>query len=141
MDGEALTTWVGDELPHQLRPILERFVPEAVPEILVEQGWWPLLVRLNARLSAIAPHYAIRYVRPQNGQLKFNVDPLSIEDASGTVMDTIRDAEAESRRTCEVCGRQGQVRTHGNGLRVVLCDEDAGFVSSEPSAPSRRSLP
>ena len=138
---EALITWVGDGLPHQLRPILERFVPDAPIEILVGPGWWPLLVRLNARLSAMAPDYAIRYVRAQDGQLQFEVGPRSIEHTPDRFMDTIRDAEAESRRTCEMCGRQGQVRSHGDEPRTVLCDEDAGFDSSEPSAQSRRSLP
>lgn len=113
-------------------------MPEAVPEILVQQGWWPLLVRLNARLSAMAPDYAIRCVRAQHGRLQFEVAPLSVEHAPDRFMALIRDAEAEPRRTCEVCGRVG---TPGKGLRAVLCDEDAGFVSSEPSAPSRRSLP
>lgn len=132
MDEDALITWTGDDFPSPLRKILNRFAPGVEPEILAEQGWWPLLVRLDTRLASIVPDYILRYARPQDGQLQFEVDPLSIKDATDTFMDAIRGAEAESRRTCEVCGRRGQVRTHGNGVYTVLCDEDAGFIAFEP---------
>lgn len=136
MDNDALVTWVGDDLPSPLGRIRDRFAPGFEPEILIEQGWWPLLVRLDASLVTLVPDYAIRYVRPQSGQLQFILDPFSVRNALPVFEDAIRDAEAESQRTCEVCGRHGHVTVRKNGVHTVLCEEDAGFLRPDPKCAS-----
>lgn len=142
MDDDALVAWVGDDFPSPLERILGRFEPGCEPEILVEQGWWPLLVRLDVRLSGIVPDYALRSVRPTDGRLHFAVAPLSIEHAPRSFLDAIRDAEEESQHTCEVCGRPGQTVMQDGGGYAVLCAADAGFSAGDPSSSSfrRRSL-
>lgn len=51
---------------------------EAGDALRLLMGWWPLFVRLEARLSALVPAYADRCVRPHCGQLQIVINPLSI---------------------------------------------------------------
>lgn len=124
MDDDALITWVGDDFPGPIRAIAERSRPGRVAEVSVEQGWWPLLVRLDRRLAAIDPEYVIREVAPVDGRLRFEVENTRYARELRAI---IRDAEAEAARTCEVCGRPGRRRGTDHPWYEVLCDEDAGL--------------
>lgn len=94
-----------EDYPLELQGIIDRFAP-AWPEIIeVEAGWYPLLVRLDATLAAIAPGYVVQQVKSKFGSLSFYAqpsdDPSSFDEA---FTDAIRAAEWESIETCEVCG-------------------------------------
>lgn len=104
MDDEALITWGGDDFPRPLRVIVARISAEYPPEITVEQGWRPLLVRLDAQVAAIDRYDKVRRVAPEVGHLSFELDP------STTGVDLQRMANAAAREsavTCELCGRPG----------------------------------
>lgn len=121
-DDDDLITWVSDEPPRPLRDILARFAPPYMPEITIEQGWWPLLVRLGDRLTALDDDYRVRRVIPKDGRLHFELaSPLW----TASLASVVKAAEDESARTCEVCGRPGRWRGPSK-LYTVLCDEDAG---------------
>lgn len=103
----------------------------------MEQGWWPLLVRLDTRLRAIVPDYAIRNVQPRNGHLQFVFDPLSIANAPSAFTEAIHQAVAESKRTCEVCGQPGRMIIHPGGFVAVLCNDDGGH-ETDPTCSTPR---
>lgn len=124
MDDDALITWVGDDFPGPIQAIAERVLPGRIPEVIVEQGWWPLLVRLDRRLTAIDPEYMIRQVLPVDGRLRFEVEDSPFARELRAI---IHDAEDESARTCEACGRPGRRRSTYHPWYEVLCDEDAGL--------------
>lgn len=94
-----------DELPAEVRLIIERIAP-GWPEVLeVSPGWYPLLGRLNERLAAIAPGYVVLQCKSKFGSLSFHAQPAA--DPSIYVdefSEVIRHAEWESIETCEVCG-------------------------------------
>jgi len=102
-DGGAGMT--DDELPAEVRAIIDRIAP-GWPEVLeVSPGWYPLLGRLNERLVAIAPGYVVLQCKSKFGSLSFHAQPAA--DPSIYVdefSDVIRDAEWESIETCEECG-------------------------------------
>lgn len=124
MDDDALVTWVGDHFPGPIRAIVDRTGTGFVPEITVEQGWWPLLVRLDSQLALIDPDYRIRRVAPVAGRLCFELDvSTNRADLQRAISATIE----ESTRTCELCGKPGKPRRCADALYSVLCDEDAGF--------------
>lgn len=114
------------DYPPELQGIIDRFAP-AWPEILeVEAGWYPLLVRLDATLAAIAPGYIVQQVKSKFGSLSFYAqpsdDPSSFDEA---FTDAIRAAEWESIETCEVCGA-AQARQYVIHMWVsTLCAEHA----------------
>lgn len=94
-----------EDYPQQVQGIIKR-IARGWPEVLeVGVGWYPLLERLDARLSVIAPHYVVQQAKSKFGALSFyaapSVDPSVFDQA---FVDAIRAAEWESVKTCEACG-------------------------------------
>jgi len=113
MDDEALVAWIGDEFPRPIRAVVERIVNEFKPTVGVQQGWWPLLVRLDAQLSAIDPDYRLNRVTAVSGKLVVELEhsagrePLeaAIAAAARRGCAHLRDLR-ESRNTTEPCGHR-----------------------------------
>ncbi|WP_435742477.1 hypothetical protein [Microbacterium sp. PMB16] len=93
------------EYPPELHGLLKRVAP-GWPELLeVRAGWHPLLARLDATLSVIAPNYVVQQVKSKFGALCFYADPSDdLSNFDGAFADAVRAAEWESIETCEVCG-------------------------------------
>ncbi|GAA2933877.1 hypothetical protein GCM10010458_16530 [Microbacterium luteolum] len=94
-----------EDYPSELHGLLKRIAP-GWPELLeVGAGWYPLLARLDATLSVIAPNYVVQQVKSKFGALCFYADPSddsSHFDEAFTA--AVRAAEWESTETCEACG-------------------------------------
>lgn len=124
-----------EDYPPELQDLIERIAP-GWPELLeVGVGWYPLLARLDAKLSDIAPNYVVQQVKSKFGALRFyadpSADPLSFEEA---FTDTVRTAEWESTKVCEVCGtpaRQYVIRMWVS----TLCPHHAREVNDEAADP------
>jgi len=100
---------VSEEYPPEVQGIIRRIDP-SWPELLeIGVGWYPLLARLDARLSAIAPRYIVQQVKSKFGALCFYArpsdDPYLLDDA---FTEAINAAEWESVETCEACGAQAR---------------------------------
>ena len=125
MYDEALVAWIGDEFPRSIRAVLDRIVNEFEPTLGVEQGWWPLLVHLDAQLSTVDPDYRLSRVTAASGELVVELEhsagPEALEAA-------IAGATDEAAHTCEICGAPGKPRNPGETFFAVLCDEDTPFV-------------
>ena len=94
-----------EDYPPELHGLLKRIAP-GWPELLeVGVGWYPLLARLDATLTVIAPNYVVQQVKSKFGALSFyadsSYDPSNLDQAFA---DAVRAAEWESTETCEVCG-------------------------------------
>lgn len=128
-----------EEYPPELHGLLKRIAP-GWPELLeVGAGWYPLLTRLDATLSVIAPKYVVQQVKSKFGALSFYADPS--DDPSNfdeEFRDAVRAAEWESTETCEVCGapaRQYVVRLWVWTLCSRHAREIAGGGPDLESAP------
>ncbi|WP_282837863.1 hypothetical protein [Microbacterium flavum] len=111
------------EYPPEMQRLIDRIAPDWPPVLDVGAGWYPLLARLDARLSAIAPEYVLQQCKSKFGSLSFYASPS--DDASEyneDFNDTIRAAEWESIETCEVCGAPGAQYVISLGVSV-LCPE------------------
>lgn len=96
------------DYPSEMRRLIDRIAP-AWPAVLdVCPGWYPLLARLDARLSAIAPSYVLQQCKSKFGSLSFYASPSDDpSDYNEEFNKTIRAAEWESIETCEECGAAG----------------------------------
>ena len=77
-------------------------------------GWYDLIDRLSAKLELL--NVVASQVKEKFGELRFYIEGWSDE-----VDDFISDAVAESCKTCERCGKEGELR--GGGWLRTLCDE------------------
>lgn len=114
-----------EDYPPQIGRIVAR-IESGWPEIIdVSPGWYPLLGRLDEKLSAISPTYVVQQVKSKFGSLSFyasaSEDPY---DYSEEFHEAIRAAEWESTETCEECG--ASARTYVIEIWVwALCVEHA----------------
>lgn len=118
--------------PDGISRIISRIAPDWPKTIDVGPGRFPLLARLDERLSKVAPHYVVHQVKSKFGSLCFYAqssdDP---QDYNEAFVDTIRAAEWESTSVCEECG--DPAGTYTIGLWVwTLCPRHA----SERSGPN-----
>jgi hypothetical protein len=76
-------------------------IPENMKD--VPPGWWAILGRLHAELTALAPDYLLDSVLVRPGGLRV----LVVADGGTNrvaVGERVRAAEARSRGTCRSCG-------------------------------------
>jgi len=75
-----------------------------------DAGWYPIVVALDQRLSAIDPDYVLHQVKEKFGALRYYCAP-SGEETGPAVLDAfgamIGDAERASAVTCERCSEPG----------------------------------
>lgn len=96
------------DYPPDMRRLIDRIAPAWPAMIDVGPGWYPLLARLDARLSSIAPRYILQQCKSKFGSLSFYASPSDDpSDYNEEFNETIRAAEWESIETCEECGAPG----------------------------------
>ncbi len=86
-------------------------------------GWYDIVYRLSEKLEALIAAqpeddraYASQ-VKEKFGILRFYMDGNTTKEMEAA----IREAEVESAKTCEVCGKPGGIT--GKGWLTVLCEE------------------
>lgn len=122
---EDLISWNGDGLPPAIEQIRQRI--DQLPRwqtIGVMQGWWPILVHLDEQLREVDPSYQLTQVKQKLGTLEVHLKGPVTSDAVHAALET---SVAESRVTCEVCGRPGSLRHSRRGWVAVYCDEHEGY--------------
>lgn len=91
-----------------MKRLIDRIASDWAPVLDVSPGWYPLLARLDARLSAIAPGYVLQQCKSKFGSLSFYASPSDdVSEYNEEFNETIRAAEWESIETCEECGATG----------------------------------
>lgn len=94
-------------------------------------GWEPLVRRLSERLEGVirmdGGDARALQVKEKFGGLRFYIGMgFRSEENALRVEEAIQEAEEESLRTCEECGREGKVR--GGGWLTCLCEGCWGEV-------------
>lgn len=92
---------------------------KAVILTCVGGGWCDIVNRLIDDLLAIGWDGQIYQVKEKFGGLRFYIG-----EGTKEIFDRIDQAEEESERTCEQCGKPGVLRE--GGWLKTLCDEHAG---------------
>jgi hypothetical protein len=99
-----------------------------------DAGWYPIVVALDQRLSAIDPDYVVHQVKEKFGALRYYCAP-SAEEPSPAVLDAfgaiIGEAERASAITCERCGEPG-VLHETRCLVKTLCASCANRLGYTP---------
>ena len=112
------------EYEEALRALLDRIPDGWGRWISCDPGWYPILARLEERLSELDPHYEVNQIKEKFGTLRFYCE--------GDILDgdaIVDEAEAESARTCELCGSVGHLRTRAGWLKTLCdtCSRSEGF--------------
>jgi len=96
-----------------------------------DRGWWPLIIRLDGRLSSLDPLYRLEQVKEKLGGLRYYIQTNSPHAAAMEAL--IDEAEAESEFVCELCSSAAGVLMADAGRRGWLktlcpsCAEGTGY--------------
>ena len=96
-------------------PVDKEFLKQAVGP-----GWSGIIDRLVDDLFALGWDGHVHQVKEKFGGLRFYIGGLP-EETFSAVVNRISEAENESLRTCDECGKPGRPRS-GGWIRT-LCDE------------------
>lgn len=88
--------------------------------ISCSRGWYPLICRLDADLSALDSGYVVKQCKEKFGTLKYYYRP-SRDGVAEQMNELIRAAYAESAVTCELCGEPGTLHRSRIGWATTLC--------------------
>ena len=95
----------------------------------VGPGWVPILERLASDLKAMGWDGSVAQIKEKFGGLRFyaNLRGSVPEEQHEAAWQRIRDAEAESYKTCEDCGAPGSTGPRpGRRWILTLCDPCRG---------------
>lgn len=120
MGDAELLAWTGAGYPDALDPLRARFRPPWARAVFVGQGWWPLLVDVDAELAALDPDYRLRVIREELSELVIEAETTLIGQPADSFGRAVMEAERRAGRICEVCGRRGRFLRQGRFF-VVLC--------------------
>ena len=84
----------------------------------VGEGWHPILRTLEDQLNAIDPDFILQQVKEKFGGLRYYAHSHTDDPAFRAAINV---AEAESERTCEVCGEPGETKATHHWLKT-LCE-------------------
>jgi len=84
--------------------------------IMCGNGWYGILYDLFRNLSELDEDIELLEVKEKFGTLR-----VYIINGSDKAYDLIEEAESKSRFVCEVCGKEGKLRS--DGWLFTLCDE------------------
>lgn len=93
----------------------------------VGEGWHSLVKRLYEAADKLDPKIKIIQVKEKFGRLRVYWDSPERGKAPDKHLlpfcDIINEAEAESGKTCEMCGKPGKVTDNGRGWLLSRCVE------------------
>jgi len=89
-------------------------------------GWNDIITRCNRKLSMLDPDYKILQIKEKFGTLRYyyhtDVKTFSIREAMDRY---VRQAEIESSKTCEFCGKEGKLIKCKMAWMKTRCDDCA----------------
>jgi hypothetical protein len=98
-----------------------------------DAGWYPIVVALDQRLSAIDPEYVVHQIKEKFGTLRYYCAP-SGDEPNPAVSDAfdaiIGEAERASAVTCERCGEPGVLHETRYLVKTLCasCAERLGYI-------------
>jgi hypothetical protein len=99
-----------------------------------DAGWYPIVVGVDQRLSAIDPEYVVHQIKEKFGTLRYYCTP-SGDEPSAAVCEAFRaitgEAERASAITCERCSEPGVLHETRCPVKT-LCASCAGSLGYTP---------
>jgi hypothetical protein len=91
---------------------------------IAPDGWKDIVLETDEMLAYIDPDYEIHQIKEKFGTLRYYYgSEHNFSSIQGKIMYAITQAaEARSSRTCEVCGKYGELDTSKYYIRT-LCEE------------------
>jgi len=112
-----------DELENKLRQEFSDAFEGEIPRMECGDGWYKILHDLMTKIRTTGEKIGIAQIKEKFGGLRFYIESTPIGSIHFEAIRTfISEAEKESMRTCEVCGKPGEIRDQGRWIRT-LCDE------------------
>ncbi|WP_150951602.1 helix-turn-helix domain-containing protein [Microbacterium testaceum] len=125
----GLVNWAGDDYPPVLVSLLARVRPAGTLTVNVNQGWWPILRRLENDIAAVAPNYRVARIGEDLGVLDFEVVS---DDLTEEIAVLVGEAQSRSTHTCEICADRGWLYRQNDWL-VTLCVDHARARGARPA--------
>lgn len=102
------------EIYHPEKPVTEILMSYG---FMCNDGWFDIIYRLSKDIYSMnrPESFEVFEVKEKFGGLRFYV-----ENGTEEIFDRIHQAEEESYKTCEVCGKPGEARKN-NGWVQTLC--------------------
>ncbi len=90
----------------------------------VNAGWYPLLVRLHRRLSAVTDDFTYAQIKEKFGVLRCYLNyGDSVDDFTWSLCELLVDATTdESSTVCEFCGDRGETRYDLSWVKTTCGD-------------------
>lgn len=85
-------------------------------------GWEPIIRKLSEKLTELINHLPKEYYYAVQVKEKFASLRFYMSATTEEMLDVIDEAEKESLKTCEYCGKPGEMRSDKFWLKT-LCDE------------------
>ena len=108
-----------------IQRVLARFSRGWPAALECSEGWYPLIIETDAKLSALDPNYTIEQIKEKFGGLRYYFsfsDDVS-DEARAAGWDIEEESERKSFEICEYCGEPGKPRS--GGWVKTLCDAHA----------------
>lgn len=110
-------------MPSNINEILKQRISHNFPSMISHpSGWNDIVLRLHDKLMDVDPDYAVSQTKEKFGTLRFYAS-FSNQSKRVEAYQFIREAEVESARTCESCGRPGSLKVRPSGYRLTMCDD------------------
>lgn len=124
-----------DHLQLLIEQIKNRIEPDFTRTIDVDEGWYPLVVSLDAQLLLLDPDYKVFQIKEKFGGLRFYMKASKPENVEvyKKMQKLIRDYEQLSLKTCEATGKEGVLMRSSLGRYKTLNIE---FASMTPHLKS-----
>ena len=91
----------------------------------VDDGWLPLLKELFDKMQVLVDKYRYYDMSVLQVKEKFSTLRVYIVPAYPEIEQLIDEYEDKSAKTCELCGKEGEMREHHRWLKTLCdsCDE------------------
>jgi len=73
----------------------------------IGKGWHKLVIKLDKKIAKLYPDYTIDQVKEKFGGLRYYIGSVP-EGVFDEIHELISEAEAQSLKTCDTCGKTGK---------------------------------
>lgn len=92
----------------------------------ISEGWFDIVRELDTKIAKLCPDYVVDQVKEKFGGLRYYIGAVP-EDVFEEVRKLIREAEAKSVETCDICGEPAKINTYEVAkycdLTLTRCDK------------------
>jgi len=92
----------------------------------MREGWYELVLELDAAISKIYPFYTIDQVKEKFGGLRYYIGILPDtlpQQQHDKIYELINEAEEKSYNICDICGNHGKTIKVGEYLIATRCEK------------------